>query len=343
MDPGQHAHLGREGTDLVLGAAVHPVALQKPGLDDLLLELIGDLLQVLVHLGIVLQEERVPVVDQGVPALLPDVLVVGVHGGLGLVHGGGDDLVEELLVEVGVLILHLGLADLRGDVVDEGHLLLDLLMGLHDALVHDLVGDLIGAGLDHDHLALGGGHGHVHLGGLALLLGGVEDDLAVAVTHLQAADGTRPGNLGVGQAHGGADHGGHLGRAVVIHAHDGAGDAHVVAEVAGEEGPDGPVDEAAGQHGGQAGTALPAHEGAGDAAHGVELLLKVHAQGEEIHPVPGAGGDGHGHQNGGLAVLDHTGGVGELGHLADLNGQRAARQVHGIALVVRELSVLDNG
>ena len=69
----------------------------------------------------------------------------------------------------------------------------------------------------------------------------------------------------------------------------------VVAQVAGEQGADGAVDQAAGQNGGQRGTALAAHEGAGNAAHGVQLLLKVHAQGEEVHAVPGTGGGGDGH------------------------------------------------
>ena len=63
VDPGQHAHLGGQGTDLVLLAAVHAVALQQPGLDDLLLELVGELLQVLVHIGILLQVLLVPVLD----------------------------------------------------------------------------------------------------------------------------------------------------------------------------------------------------------------------------------------------------------------------------------------
>ena len=265
------------------------------------------------------------------------------YGGLGLVHEVSHDLVEELLVELGVLVLHLGLADLGDDLVDEVDLLLDLLVGLHDAGVHDLVGDLVGPGLDHDHLLPGGGHGHVHAAGLALLLVRVEDDLAVAVAHLQAADGAGEGDLRVAHAGGGADHGGHLGGAVVVHAHNGAGDAHVVAEVAGEQGAHGPVDQAAGQHGGQRGAALPAHEGAGDAAHRVQLLLKVHGQGEEVHPVPGAGGHGDGHQDGGVAVLDHGAGVGQLGHLAHLDGQGTAAQVHGPALELREFLVLDDG
>ncbi len=342
VDPGQHAHLGGQGTDLVLLAAVHPVALEEPGLDDLLLELIGDFVQVLVHLGILFQEELVPVVDEGVPALLPDVLVVGVHGGLGLVHGGLHDLVEELLVEVGMVVGHLLLADLGHDAVDEVHLGLDLLVGLHDGLVHHVVGDLVGPGLDHDHLGAGGGHGQVQLGGVLLLLVGVHDDLAVHIAHLQAADGAAPGNVGHGQTGGHAHHGGGLRGAVPVHAHDGAGDHHVVAEVAGEEGTDGAVDDPAGQHGGQGGLALPAHEGAGDAADGIELFLKVHAQGEEVHPVSGAGGGGDGHQHGGIPVADHGGSVGQLGHLAELQGEGAAGDL-GLVDVVVELFLLNNG
>lgn len=152
-----------------------------------------------------------------------------------------------------------------------------------------------------------------------------------------------PGDAGVSQAGGHADHGGDLGRAVPVHAHDGGGDHHVVAEVIGEQGADRPVDDAAGQHGGQRGLALPAHEGAGDAAHGVQLLLKVHAQGEEVHAVPGTGGHGDGHHNGGLAVSDHGGRGGQLGHLAHVDGQGTARHFGLVHPAVVEFLVLDNG
>ena len=343
VDAGQHAHLGGEGADLVLGAAIHTVALQQPGLDDLLLEFVGDLLEILVHLGILLQEERVPVVDQLVPALLAHVLVVGVHGGAGLVHRGLHDLVEQLLIEVGMVVGHLLLADLGHEVIDKAHLLLNVLMGLDDGVVHDLVGQLLGAGFDHNDLLFGGGHSQVQLGLVLLLLGGVHDDLAVHIAHLQAADGAGPGDVGVGQAGGHADHGGHLGGAVPVQAHDGGGDHHVVAEVIGEQGPDGPVDDAAGQNGGQRGLPLTAQEGAGDTAHGVQLLLKIHAQREEVDAVPGTGGAGHGHQHGGLAIGDHGGSAGQLGHLAHVDGQGAARHLALEDLVIGEFLVFDDG
>ena len=178
--------------------------------------------------------------------------------------------------------------------------------------------------------------------GISLLLVGVEDDLAVAVAHLQAADGAGEGDLRVAHTGGSADHGGHLGGAVVVHAHDGALDAHVVAEIVGEQGAHGPVDQTGSQHGGQRGTALTAHEGAGDAAHGVQLLLKLNAQREEVDAVTGTGGDGDGHHDGSLTVLDQGAGAGQLSHLAHLDGQGAAAQVHGPGLEVRKLLVLDD-
>ena len=341
VDAGQHAHLGGQGTDLVLGAPVYAVALQQPGLDDLLLELVGELLQVLVHVGVLLQILLMPMLDHGVPAGFPDVLVVGVHGGLGLVHEAGDDVVEQLLIEIGVGVIELLLADLGHHLIDEGHLLLVLLVGGLDGLEHHVVGDLVGPGLDHDHLFPGGDHGHVHVGGLGLPGVGVDHDLTVHQTHLHRAHRSVPGDVGDGQGGGGADEGGHLGGAVPVHAHDGSHDGHVIAEVAGEQGADGPVDDPAGEDALLTGTALPAHEGAGDAAYGIHLLLKVHAEREEINAVPGPGGGGT--EDGGLAVGDQHGGVGQLGQLAGFQSQGTARQIHGVLTVVGKLLSGDDG
>ena len=342
VDPGQHADLGAKRTDLVLLAAVHAVALQQPGLDDLLLELVGDLLQVLVHIGMGVQILLVPLLDHGVPAGLPDVLVVGVHGGLGLVHEVGNNIVKQLLIEGGVGIVELGLADLGHHLVDEGDLLLVLLVGLLDGLKHDVVGHLVGAGLDHDHLLAGGDYGDVQVGDLTLLAGGVEHQLAVHQAHLQGADRAVPGDVGDGQGSGGADEGGDLGRAVVVHAHDGGHDGHIIAEVIGEQGADGAVDDAGGQDALLAGAALTAVEAAGDAAHGVHLLLKVHAQGEEVDAVPGTGGGGGAHQHAGVAVAHHDGGVGQLGQLAHLQREGTAGQIHGVLVVLGELAMGDD-
>ena len=110
-----------------------------------------------------------PVLDHLIPAGLADVLIVGVHRGLGLVHEVLDDLVEQLLVEACVRVVELGLADLGDHAVDELDLLLVLVVGKLDGLVHGVVVDLVRAGLDHNDLLAGGNDGDVKVGDLALL------------------------------------------------------------------------------------------------------------------------------------------------------------------------------
>ena len=343
MNAGQNADLGSERTDLVFLAAVDAVAFEQPRLDDLLLELVGDLVEELIHVGIFLEVLLVPVLDHLVPAGLADVLVVGVHRGLGLVHEVLDDFVEQLLVEACVRVIELGLADLGDHAVDELDLLLILVVGKLDGLVHGVVVDLVRAGLDHDDLLAGGDDRDVKIGDLALLGVGVEDELAVHKTDLERADRTVPRDIGDGKRGGGADQGRDLGRAVVIDAHDRCHDGNIVAEVGGEERADGAVDDAAGQDALFTGTTLAAVEGAGDAADGVKLLLKVDGEGEEVDAVARAGRGRGADEHAGIAVADHDGGIGELGKLADLEREGAAGELHLVLVVVGELSVGDDG
>ena len=168
---------------------------------------------------------------------------------------------------------------------------------------------------------------------LALLLGGVQHDLAVHQAHLHAADGAVPGDVGHGSDQRGADHTGDLGAAIRVQAHDGHGDADVVAHLLGEQRAHGAVHHAAGQDGALAGAALTAHKAAGDAACGVELFLILHVQGEEIHALAGLGAHDHVAHHAGLAVADQGAGVGQAAHLAHFHLERAAGQ-HGLVDLV---------
>ena len=76
----------------------------------------------------------------------------------------------------------------------------------------------------------------------------------------------------------------------MVDAHDRRHDRDVVAEVGGEKRADGAVDDAAGRDALFAGTALAAVERTGNAADGVELLLKVKGEGKEVDAVARAGG-----------------------------------------------------
>ena len=129
----------------------------------------------------------------------------------------------------------------------------------------------------------------------------------------------------------------------MIHSHDGGHDGHVIAEVIGEQGADGAVDDAAGEDALLAGAALAAVEAAGDAAHRVHLLLKIHAQGEEVDAVAGTGGGGGTAEHAGVAVAHHDGGVGQLCQLAHFQRQGTAGQIHLILVVAGELPMGNNG
>ena len=343
VDAGQDADFGSERTDLVLRSAVDAVAFEQPLLDDLLLELVGDFIEILVHIGVLLEEHLMPVLDHLVPAGLADVLVVGVHRGLSLVHKALDDLVKQLLVEARVRVVELGLADLGDHTVDELDLLLVLVVGKLDGLVHGVVVDFVRTGLDHDDLLAGRDDRDVEIADLALLGVGVEHEFTVHKADLERADRAVPGDIGDGERGGGADQSRDLGRAVVVDAHDRRHDGDVVAEVGGEERADGAVDDAAGQDALFAGTALAAVERTGDAADGVELLLKVNGEGKEVDAVARAGGSRGADEHAGVAVADHDGGVGEFSKLADLKREGTASELHLVLVVVGELSVGDDG
>ena len=207
-------------------------------------------------------------------------------------------------------------------------------MTRHNAVIHDLVGNLVGAGLDHGDQLIGRGHGNGHLGFLALLRGGIDNILAVHIPYGNAGDRALPRDIGDGQGRGGSHHGGNLRRAVRIHRHDGAHHGYIVSHILGEQGADRPVDDPGGQNGLIAGTALPFQEGAGNFAHGVQLFLKVHGQREKVDAVPGLGGSGHRHVHHGVAVADKAGAVGQLGDFSRLDFKGAPREIGFKNLVI---------
>ena len=328
VDAGQQGHLGGQGAHVVHAAAVHALLLvQEPAAHHVLLGQVQALVDFGLLVGVLLGEVLVHVLVDGLQALVPHVLVVGVQSGphsvLGVIPDGLEHLVLRLVGGVGELLL----ADLGLDILDKLDDFLVCLVAGHDAVVHILVGHLVGAGLDHGDALVGGGHGNGHLADLALLSVGVDDKLPVNQAHGNAGDGALPGDVGDGEGDGGANHGGNLRGVVLVHGHHGADDGHVVAHVLGEQGADGPVDHAAGEGGLLAGAALTAEEGPGDLAHGVELLFIVHRQGEEIDAIPGLGRGCGRHVDHGVPIAHQALAVGQLGHFPSLHHQRPPRQL----------------
>ena len=322
MDAGQQADFSGQRADLIDAAAVNALAvLEQPGADDLLLQLVAD--QVKVgggQLGMLGSDG----VHDGQHSGIADILIIGVHGVFDFIKVLGIDIGQQGMIQLHGGKALLRLADLGHNAVDEGEHLLDLLMTGTDGAHHGLLVDLVGTGLDHDDLFLAGGQRQGEVAVLALLLRGVQHDLAVHQTDKHAGDGAVPRNVRHGNGQRGTVHAGDFGRAVGVKAHDSHRDADIVAHILGEQRADRTIDHAGGEDGMLAGAALTAHEAAGDAACGVELLLKLNAQGEEINAVTRLVAHRDIAQHAGLAVADHRAAVGQTAHFAGLDHKRAA-------------------
>ena len=99
------------------------------------------------------------------------------------------------------------LAGFVGQLVDQVDDSLHLLVAVHHSAQHDVFRQLLSLGLDHQHTLDSAGHHQIHLGGLELGLGRVEDILAVKVTDARGADRTVERDAGQGQGCRGADDG----------------------------------------------------------------------------------------------------------------------------------------
>ena len=80
------------------------------------------------------------------------------------------------------------------------------------------------------------------------------------------------------------------------------------------------------------GTAFAAIPGARNAADGIQLFFKIHAQREKVDARARRFGDGGVDQNAGIAVTDEGGTAGLFCVLAEFQRKRATAQLHGIAL-----------
>ena len=218
----------------------------------------------------------------------------------------------------------LGLADLLDNVVDERNDLLVGLVGQLDAAEQDVLGDLVGLGLNHDHLLRSGGDGDEHVRPLMLIIAGVYNVAAVHIGHLRRGHGAVPGNIGIGCGDESAQGGDNLNGVVVVVGKGGAGDDNVVAQVVVKEGTHRPVDQTAHQNAALRGTALAAQICTGDPAHGVHPLFKIDGQREILDAGLGGGRRHGGDQHHGVAVPADALAVAQLRDLAGNDGEGAA-------------------
>jgi hypothetical protein len=206
--------------------------------------------------------------------------------------------------------------------------------------VEDLgLGNLVGAGLDHQDRILGARDHEVEVRALGLLracaggaagdqiLFGVDDEVAVDLADAHRADGRREGNVGDHHGGRGAVHREDVVRVLVVHRKRDRDELCVIAPVLREQRAQRPVDHARGQRRLLAGASLALEERAGDLAGRVHPLLDVDGEREKINVAEISRDCGRKHHR--VALTDDHGSRRLLGHAAGLQRNLATRDRHG--------------
>ncbi len=248
----------------------------------------------------------------GAVALLLDGLLVGLaQVGFGDLEDGRLDLGQ-----VGRLVVARLLGGLLGEADDGLDDRLEMLVAEHDGAEHDVLGQLLGLRLDHQHRVGRAGDDEVEGRLLHFLKRRVELVLTADIADPGGADRAHEGHAGKGQGSGGrhdADDVGIVLEVVRQHRHD---DLRVVLVAFREQGADGAVDEAGGERLLLGRPALALEIAAGDAAGRVGALLVIDREREEVEAGLRLLLGNDGGENGGLAVGGDDGAVGLAGHLA---------------------------
>ena len=339
----QRLDVDRDLADLTLGAAVRALLLDGDALaDDPLLERVERQLRGLAGLGVVVGVGGAGVLLQhlgldGLGRLLALQLVRDRGRLVQLLAVRLLDLLDQVVVGLRDLDLQLGLAGLLLQLDLRGAQLLD--RGMRDVQrVEDLgLGHLVGAALDHQHGLVGTSDHEVHVGGEQLLLGRVDDEVAVDLADADGADGRRVRNVGDHQRGGRAVHRQDVVRVDLVHGEREVDQLRLTPPALGEERTKRAVDHAGDQRRLLAGAALALEERAGDLARGVHALLDIHRQREEVDVTEISCSGRRQHDR--VARRDRHGPGGLLGHLSRLEGDLGSADFDGDPVHFRHMSL----
>ena len=230
--------------------------------------------------------------------------------------------------EVGIEPLRL--AGLRAQILLRVTELADLGVRELERLEQELVGNLVGAGLDHRQAVLRADDDQVERRDLVVLLvGRVEDPLVVDPPDAHRSDRAEERQRREHQGRRGPVDAEDVVRDHHVRGEDGADHLNLVAEALRPERPDRAVDHARGQRGALGRAPFPLEEAAGDLAGRVGPLLDVDRQREEVGALAGLRPSHRGGEHHRLARPDDDGAVCLLGELAGLEDHLLAADLDG--------------
>ncbi len=317
---GQESHLAGDGANVGERAAIGPDAAIEDLRADVLLELFlerqGDFLEAI---GIFRRELGEQLRLDGVELGLALRLVRIVGGDLEARAHEGGHVRAQLLIGDRRRELLLGLARRLHQLflhLDEA---LDGIVARADGGDHGLFGQLLGARFDHHDGIGGGGDDQVELAVHELRLGRIDDDLIVNVAHAHGTYRPHEGDRRNGERGGGGGDADDVWVVLQVGGEHGDDDLYVVAIALGEERANGAIGEARGQDRVFGRASLTLDEPARDLAGGVEPLLDVDGQREEINALTGLAAGSGGGQHYCVAVTQEHGPAGLLRDSAGLD------------------------
>ena len=197
-----------------------------------------------------------------------------------------------------------------------------------DGLQHFLFRGVLRARFHHDDAVFGARHHDIDLGFARFVVAGVGHQLAVHRTHAHAAQHMLERNVGDGQRRAGADNGQRAGIALRIGRQHHGDHLALVHEAFGEQRPDGPVNQPAGEDFLLRRASLALDEAAGKFARGVSVFTIIDGEGKERGVGLGFLIGARTHQNNGVPGADHDGAIGLFRDLARLQGNFLTIQVN---------------
>ena len=236
------------------------------------------------------------------------------------------DDAEHFLLERGVVDdveLARLLGGLLGELDDRVDHRLEVPVAEHHGAEHDLLGQLLGFRLDHQHRVLGAGDDEVELALGHLVERRVEHVFVVDEADARGADRPHERRARQRQRRRRGDQREDVGIVFEIVRQRGDDHLRLVAPAIGEQRADRAVDQARDQRLLLGRPAFALEVAAGNAAGGVILLLVVDGQRQEVDAFARRLGGDHGRQHVGLAVGGEDGAVGLAGYLAGLEGELA--------------------